>query len=446
MRLEPLRHPLAIAGVVITTAGAVGTLTLGVAALMGVFANPYAGLVVFVLLPALFVFGLLLIPIGIWRQRRAARAGTPADWPVVDLRRPRTRRVALAVTALTVVNLAIILLASYGSLHWMESPSFCGQTCHTPMHPQFMAWQATPHAKVACVECHIGEGGRAMVKYKLAGVRQLVHVLTGNYPRPIPASQADLRPAHETCGQCHQPSLDHGTRRRQVREYADDETNTETVTELELYVGAPGRPTASGRAIHWHADPMVRIEYIYTDDDRQTIPFVRATGRDGKVKEYVVEGTTPEALKAGTTRVMDCIDCHNAAAHRISPTAEQAVDRAIAAGAISPQLPFVRREAVRLLTAQHTGVPDAAIETGLRNFYAGTRGNVDPGALRQAILHLQGLYKANVFPAMKVTWGVYRDNRGHTTSDGCLRCHDDSHVAKDGSTISGDCEYCHIDK
>ena len=446
MRLEPLRHPLAIAGVIITTAGAVGTLTLGVAALMGVFANPYAGLVVFVLLPALFVLGLLLIPIGIWRQRRQAKAGEPADWPVVDLRQPRARRITLVVTALTVVNLAIILIASYGALHWMESPSFCGQTCHTPMHPQFTAWQATPHSKVACVECHIGEGGRAMVKYKLAGARQLLHVITGNYPRPIPASQADLRPAVETCGRCHQPELDHGIRRRQVRDYADDETNTETVSDLELFVGGPGRPTPSGRAIHWHADPNVRIEYIYTDDDRQTIPFVRVTGRDGKVKEFTVEGTTPEALKAGKTRVMDCIDCHNAVAHRISPTAEQAVNRAIAAGAISAQLPFVRREAVRLLTAQHTGEADAAIESGLRNFYPGTRANVDPAALRQAILHVQELYRTNVFPEMKVTWGVYRDNRSHITSDGCLRCHDDLHIAKDGSKIIGDCEYCHIEK
>jgi hypothetical protein len=327
----------------------------------------------------------------------------------------------------------------------MESPSFCGQTCHTPMHPQFTAWQNTPHSNVACVDCHIGEGGRAMVKYKLAGARQLVHVMTGNYPRPIPPSQADLRPALETCGTCHTATLGHGERPRLVRSYADDEANTESITDLQLHVGGPGQPTSSGRAIHWHADPAIRIEYVTTQDDRQAIPLVRVAGPGGVAKEYVVEGTTPELLAGGTTRVMDCIDCHNAAAHRISPTAEQAVDRAIAAGTISQALPFVRREGVRLLTAGYTGEEEAsaAIDTGLRTFYKGRLAHVDAEALSQAVRGLRRLYRANVFPVMNVTWGVYRDNIGHTTSDGCFRCHDGSHVANDGSSISADCDYCH---
>jgi NapC/NirT cytochrome c family protein len=448
MRLGPLRHPASLAGVVLATAGGVGALTLGVAALIGEFHHPYAGLVVFVLLPAVLVLGLLLIPVGAWLQRRKIRRhpSAPQDWPVMDLRQPRVRRIALVVTALTAVNLVIVLLAGYGSLHWMESPTFCGQVCHTPMHPQFTAWESGQHANVACVDCHIGEGGRALVKYKLAGVRQMIHVMTGKYPRPIPASQAELRPAIETCGRCHTASLNHGQPLRLYRDYADDAENSETLTELVMYTGGPGQPTSSGRAIHWHADPLVRVEYTYTDDDRQTIPFVRVTGRDGKVKEFVVEGTTPEALKAGTTRVMDCIDCHNAAAHRISPTPEQAVDRAIAAGAISRGLPFVREEAVKLLTAEHAGDANAAIDKGLRSFYSGERGNVDPAALRQAIERLQGLYRTNVFPLMKVTWGTYRDNRGHTTSDGCFRCHDGSHVARDGTSINNDCAYCHEEK
>ena len=69
---------------------------------------------------------------------------------------------------------------------------------------------------------------------------------------------------------------------------------------------------------------------------------------------------------------MDCIDCHNVVAHRISPTAERAVDEAIAAGRISRTLPFVRREGVRLLKAEHAA-QDAglrAIDEGLRKFYA----------------------------------------------------------------------------
>jgi hypothetical protein len=441
-----LRHPLSIAGVVLATASGVGFVALAIASLLGLFNNPYAGLVVFVVVPAVFVLGLLLIPLGVARLRRAQRLDPSKtdDWPVIDLRVRRVRLTALVVTALTAVNAVIILVAGYGTLHYMESPSFCGQTCHVPMRPQYTAWRNTPHASVACVDCHVGEGARALVRSKLAGARQLVHVVTGNYPRPIPASAAELRPAHETCGNCHTPSLFHGVKTRTVREYADDEGNTETATELKLDVGGPGQPTESGRAIHWHADPSVRVEYISTDEDRQTIPFVRATNARGEVKEYVVEGTRPEALAAGHSRVMDCTDCHNAAAHRISPTAEQAVDRAIASGGIDRSLPFVRREAVRLLKAENSDerAALAAIEKELQGFYAANAG-VDRQRLTGAIATVQYLYRTNVFPDMRVTWGVYRDNRGHTTSDGCFRCHDGSHTARDGTVISAECSYCH---
>jgi nitrate/TMAO reductase-like tetraheme cytochrome c subunit len=442
-----LRHPVALAGVVIATVGAVAFLTLLVADLLGLFTNPYAGLVIFIAVPALFVFGLLLIPLGIWLYHRALRRdpSRPVDWPVIDLGRSRVRAILIGVTAMTVVNATLVLLAAQGSLHYMESPEFCGQTCHTPMHPQYTSWQNTTHAEVACVQCHVGEGARALVRSKLAGVRQLLHIVNGHYPRPIPASQAELRPALETCGNCHSPLVGHGVRTRTVREYAEDEANTETATTLALHIGGPDEKTASGRAIHWHADPRVRVEYIATDPDRQTIPFVRTIDEKGKTKEYVVEGTSPETLAAGTTRTMDCIDCHNAAAHRISPTAEQAVNRAMAAGRISPALPFVRREAVRLLKSDYRdeATAIAAIESGFRTAYGPSKAHVDHAALSQAIATTQSLYRTNVFPAMKVTWGVYLDNRGHTTSNGCFRCHDGSHVARDGSAINADCAYCH---
>ena len=252
-----LRHPVSIVGALITTAAAVVFLTMAVAASAGLFNNPYAGLVVFIALPAIFLLGLLLMPLGHWLMQRKLRRDPTAvaEWPVLDFRVTSVRRTALVMTALTAVNVTILLLAGYGSLRWMESPSFCGQTCHTPMRPQFSAWQQTTHSRVDCVHCHIGEGARAFVRYKLAGVRQLVHVVGNNYPRPIPASMADLRPALEVCGHCHDPRMNFGERLRVSREYADDEANTETMTVLRMHVGGPGQPTSSGRAIHWHADP-----------------------------------------------------------------------------------------------------------------------------------------------------------------------------------------------
>ena len=372
-RTSLLRHPVALAGGLLATVGAVLFAALLMAQLWGLFDNPYAGLVVFVVVPAIFVAGLLLIPVGMWLERRRLRHGATVarEWFVIDFRSAATRRWALAVLALTAVNVTIVLLAGYGSLHYMESPAFCGTACHTPMHPQFTAWQNAPHSRVTCVQCHIGEGGRAFAHYKLNGVRQLYHVATGNYPRPVPGV-ADMRPANEVCGACHWAGKNFGDTVRVKREYADDESNTETTTILQLHVGGPGLPTASGRAIHWHADPRVRIEYVSVDADRQTIPYVRVTDAQGQVREYLADGATSADLEKGQRRTMDCIDCHNVVAHRIAPTPEQAVDREIAAGRIPRELPFIRREGVRLMTATHGTADEAvrAIENELRNFYA----------------------------------------------------------------------------
>jgi NapC/NirT cytochrome c family, N-terminal region len=438
------RHPLAIAGALLATVSAVVFVALLIAALMGLLNNPYAGLVVFVVIPAFFVLGLLLIPLGMWLQRRKLRAHPDAavDWPVLDFRSPRVRKTTLLITALTAVNLVILLLAGYGSLHWMESPTFCGQACHTPMQPQFMAWQTAAHGRVACVDCHIGEGAGSFLHAKLSGVRQLVQVAGNSYPRPIPPG-AHMQPGAQagTCVSCHPPARATGDHVRVVREYADDEANTETATILRMHLGAG---SVSGRAIHWHADPAVRVEYVATDATNETIPYVRVTNANGQVKEFRAADTTDQTIAAGPLRRMDCIDCHNTVGHPISPTPERAVDGAIAAGLVSRQLPFVRREGVKLVTASYSSQDEAAaaIERGLRAFYD-SRGGTDQQAVARSAAALQEIYRRNVFPGMKVTWGTYPTNRGHMTSTGCFRCHDDSHTAKDGATISADCEYCH---
>ncbi len=444
-RAALLRHPVALVGVVVTTVSAAVFLALAGAALAGLLRNPYAGLVVFVALPALFLLGLLLIPLGMWLQRRRVAWGLAdaAEWPVVDLGVTRVRRTVLAVLCLTGVNIAILLLAGYGALHWMDSPQFCGQTCHTPMHPQFTAWSATSHAQVACATCHIGEGAEGFVHAKLAGVRQLWHVATNSYPRPVPSVAKGMPPASEVCGRCHVATRDHGVVVRTLREYADDEANTESATVLQMQVGGPGRPTAAGRAIHWHADPSVRIEYVATDADRQTIPYVKVTDRRGAVREFTVEGTTAEQLSAGERRMMDCVDCHNTRGHRVAPTVEGAVNAALASGAVNAKLPFVRREAVRVLSADYGTQADAeaAIDRELRAFYK--TASADGAALENAIGALRAVYRHNVFPAMKVKWGTYPDNIGHMTSQGCFRCHD-GRTSKDGKELSADCEFCHV--
>ena len=444
-RFEALvRHPVAIAGAMITTASAAVFIALVIAEFTGLFENPYAGLVVFIAVPALFVFGLLLIPLGMWleQRRQQQHPETPSGWPVFDFNQPIVRRRALMLVALTAVNVIIILLAGYGSLHWMDSPQFCGQVCHTAVQPQFTAWSEGPHSRIACAKCHIGAGAQGFVQAKLAGTRQLVHVITGKVPTPVPPG-AHMAPGAQaqTCLNCHQPKSGNADRVRVVREYADDESNTETVTALQMFMGGP---TSGGHSIHWHADPANRIEYVASGPDRQTIIYVKATDAKGQVKEYRAAEVTDQAISSGTRRTMDCVDCHNTVGHPISPTADRMVDRAIAAGQVSSKLPFARREGVRLVTASYPSQDDAvaAIDRGVRDFYAKQSG-ADQEAIARAAAALQGVYRRNVFPAMKVTWGTYPENRGHMTSPGCTRCHDDEHKAKDGSAISGDCEYCH---
>ena len=442
-RTRLIRHPVAIAGALLATISAVVFLVFVAAVAAGLFENPYAGLLVFVVVPALFVLGLLLIPLGMWLEWRRVRGDAAAirEWPVVDFRKAKARRWTVAVIVLTAVNVILVSIAANGAVHWMDSPSFCGQVCHETMEPEFVAWQAAAHAKVRCTDCHVGEGARALVRSKLAGTRQLYHVMTGQIPKPIIG--ADMRPALETCGNCHSPAHNFGEVVRTKREYADDEANTETATVLQMMVGGPGRKTSAGTSIHWHADPSVRVEFVSTDAQRQTIPYVRVVRSDGSVKEFKADGTTDAQIAGGERRVMDCIDCHNAPGHRISPTAEQAIDRAIAAGDVSGKLPFIRREGVRLVKAEHPTQQQGleTIEKELRAFYTGKAG--DQGDLGRAIVALQNVYRQNVFPTMKVTFGIYPDNIGHITSNGCFRCHDGGHTAADGTTIGADCEYCH---
>jgi hypothetical protein len=438
-----VRNPISLTGIAIATAGAIVFLVLLALELTGQLVNPYAGLLVFVAVPAVFLTGLLIIPIGVVRQRRRIAAGKATDeWPVIDLRLPRTRSVILGVAMITFVNVLIVSLAAYGAVHHMESVEFCGNTCHTTMEPEWKSHQVFPHASVTCVQCHVAPGAQGLVASKLAGTRQLWHVMTNQVAKPVPAPVHNMPEAAYTCKSCHWDEKDHGDVVRVIREYADDETGTETTTTLQVHVGGGRAAFGAGKGIHWHMNVANKVEYIATDAQRQTIPWVRFTDRDGNVKEYVVDGVKQEELAQGQRRTMDCMDCHNRPAHTFSPSPERAVDMAIASGELPRTLPFARREAVAAVKDEYQSGDEArrGIEARLRKFYADK--SSDP-ALARTISAVQDIYSTNVFPAMKVKWGTYPNNIGHNFFNGCFRCHDENHKASDGSTIKQDCETCH---
>jgi hypothetical protein len=424
------RNPTSIAGVWLTTLGGFAFITYYVTEALGLVRSPYAGLLGFVVIPAVFVVGLLLIPYGVWREaRRRKRGKEPWAWPVIHLERGRTRQVIAAIFLLTLANLAIVTVATVGAVHYMETDQFCGQVCHTPMKPEFAAHLSSPHAGVSCVSCHIGPGAGGAVRAKMNGARQAYEFLTGRFARPIPSPARNLPSPVETCVRCH--ALDQMPAERALvkHEYADDEANTDTPSPIVMFT----------KAAHWHARPDLSIEFVATDATRSTIPYVRVTEAGGTV-EYFAEGVTTRP--PGEVRRMDCLDCHSRPAHTMSASAEQAVDRAIAAGELSRDLPFVRREAVAALKV---GYPDEnaageALRKRMTDLYATTK----PAPLvAGAAATLERLYRSNVFPAMKVTWGTYTSQSGHAELSGCFRCHDDSHKALSGKLIRQDCEICH---
>ena len=440
-----VRNPISFFGMAIATAMAAVFLVLAALHLAGYLTNPYIGLLVFVAVPALFLSGLLLIPLGAWlTSRRLARRPGVAEWPVIDLRQSRQRTLALTAVALTAVNVMIVALATYGGVHAMESNAFCGQVCHSTMEPEATAHKVWPHAKVSCTECHVGPGAGSFIEAKLAGTRQLFDVMTNRVPKPVPPPPELIQTARATCENCHWPEKFRGDVVRVVRDYADDEANTENVTTLRLHIGGGSRALGVGSGIHWHMNLDNQVDFVAADDREGVIPYVRLTTERGETREYFAEGASRESIAGRTSRRMDCMDCHNRPAHTFFFAPERAIDSAIAQGRIPRELPFARREAVAAVRENHADRAAAldAIAARLTKFYA-SRENVDPGLVRRAVAATQDVWSTNIFPAMKVTWGTYPNHIGHTDTPGCFRCHDDSHKTADGKVISQDCELCH---
>ena len=446
------QNPISSVGILLTTVSALLFIMGFVVDFLGLHTNPYFGIIAFVTLPALFVLGLLLIPLGMTRERqRLARGQGPSRWvwSSWDLNDERQRRIAGIVLVLTIVNLAIVGLAAYKGVEYMDSVGFCGTVCHTVMEPEHTAYLDGPHARVHCVQCHIGPGASWFVKSKVDGIRQVWAVTFNTYATPIPTPVHDLRPARETCEQCHWPDKFTGDVVRTFPAYADDEGNTEESTTLQLRVGGGGWRFGGPHGIHWHTSQNQKVEYIATDAERQVIPYVRLTDASGKVTEFVAEGTDVEALKrTGELRTMDCVDCHNRPSHRFASSAERAVDQALQHGALPGNLPFVRRETVAALRQEFADVEAAkvGIKAHLENFYRSSYPdlvNANDGRIAQAVAGAQRIYLHNVFPKMKVTFGTHPSQLGHTESQGCFRCHDEAHKGPDGRTISQDCETCH---
>jgi cytochrome c2 len=287
-----------------------------------------------------------------------------------------------------------------------------------------------------------------MVRAKVTGLRQVFMVATHTYPRPIPSPVKDLRPASQTCGQCHWPQRFVGDKLLVRTSYTDDEKNTPQTDVVMLKVGGSNGQGATGIHGHHLAD-TARIRYISTDPQRQTIPAVYYTDDQGKTIEFISSDAKPtkEQLDRGEHRAMDCLDCHNRPAHA-ADLPENAVDKQMSIGGISPDLPYVRKKAVEVLKVNYTSraVAQQTITSEITAFYQTNYPEIDRAKrtiVQQAGQEVANIYARNIFPDMNVTWGTHPNNLGHNDSPGCFRCHDGNHTSADGQTITNDCSACH---
>ena len=237
------------------------------------------------------------------------------------------------------------------------------------MQPELVTYEHGPHARVACVECHIGPGATWFVKSKLSGTYQLYAVAFNKYPRPVPTPIKNLRPAQETCEQCHWPKKFVGNLDKTFNYFLGDETNTPFSVRLIVKVGG-GDPTHGPvGGIHWHMSVGNKVQYVATDEARQVIPWVRSVDAQGVVTEYKVRSFTNDVNEMNI-RTMDCIDCHNRPAH-IYQTPDDAVDLAMSLGKIDRSLPWVKTNAVGVLTRNYADEAQAmeGIATALAQSY-----------------------------------------------------------------------------
>lgn len=449
-----IRNWISITGAVLAVFNLAAILSLVVLNTFFNFGGAYIGLFTFIVLPAFMVGGLILIPIGMRlnakKAKKAIEAGEMLEWPVLNFNNVATRNAGFIFVFGTVFLLIVSSIGSYEAFHLTESVEFCGKLCHKVMEPEYTTYQNSPHAKVACVECHVGAGASWYVKSKLSGLYQVYSVLAHKYPTPIPTPIANLRPARETCEQCHWPEKFYDRKLVSRQTFLANDSNTEH--DIQLSMKTSSRMTSHGfeKGIHQHISPDVKIEYKTSAANRQVIPWVRYTNLKTGETEVFTDSQNPVSqakLDSMETRVMDCLDCHNRPSHNYL-TPQAFIDKSMSSGAISKTLPGIKQVAMQILYKDYSTKDSAflAISKGVTDYYAS--GHPDVASSRKsdidaAILEIEKDYSDNIFPSMKASWKAYPNNIGHMVSDGCFRCHNDHHTSTTGKVISKDCNLCH---
>lgn len=379
-------------------------------------------------------------------------------WPrvTIDFSSPRHRRYIYILVIVLFALTSGFVFGGYKAYEYTESSEFCGQICH-PMFSQFERFEISDHVNVKCAECHIGPGADFFVKSKIDGLRQVYATIRHTYTRPIKSPVRDLRPARETCETCHTPTSYKDNIVKSITHYDNDKSNTPVRSTLILKMGGWKGTTGIAHGIHWHITN--KVYYIAPDAQRQIMSWVGVEQPDGTMKEYYARdmltmGSTSyvdRARERGEMRLLDCIDCHNRAAHLIPPPNE-IVDEAIQDGILSAELPFIRAKGIEVLSQSYNSTAEADIAIDeLADFYRiGFPGVYETRELEVllAIAELKRIYRSTNFPEMNLNWASNPNNETHTPDPGCFRCHDGRHIRLDDlgneiGEISVKCNLCH---
>ena len=447
-------HPIAKLGGYMVTFGTISAISYTGATIFTRADSAYAGIIFLLLVPSSFFGGLALIPTGVYLAFKKACLQDPnlRNKSLGEILRQLSgeedvRNRIIVFVLFSIANVVLTLVIVMAGFEYMDSASFCGLLCHKVMKPEYTVYQRSPHARVVCVDCHIGPGASWFVRSKISGMRQVYAVMAGTYSRPIPTPIEHLRPSRETCEQCHWPERFHGDKLKIITHYDSDRNNTKRYTALLLKIGGPEAVGARRGGIHWHVSKGNRVVFMSEKGERKDIPWVRFERGDEPPVEYRFTGSKipNEEIAAAPKRTMECVDCHNRPTH-VYRTAAEELDDMFNLWPELQKVPYLKKASGEVLARPFDAAAIQRKEVGralLAWYRARPEEKTDPVLLEKAAEQVQEIYIRNVWPQMNIKWGTYVNHIGHTASPGCLRCHGNNHVTADGKAVRADCRLCH---
>ncbi len=353
-----------------------------------------------------------------------------------------------SITSIVVVLVGLAVVGAAGIAGWEYSNSnaFCATMCHDVHPEEIAAHKVGAHARVNCVECHMGRNSTLhLMALKPTHAKELWGMIVG-YERPI--TSGTLRPSREACESCHWPSVEHHDSIAVKVHYGTDAESSESRTKIVLHTGMDAIREGYTRGIHWHIQNEVR--FVSPDPQRREIPWVEVRKPDGTRVTYTDGETklTAQQISALEPRTMACYDCHNQVGHPFA-NPETVVDEAIRSGAIDRALPEAKARSVALIAALGEITGDRALrEAKIDKLLAEASAKAAvPGELKAAEQKfnkaMRAILLAASFQEKGFTWKSFPNHTGHADTPGCFRCHDGKHYNDKGEAIRLQCTLCH---